>query len=195
MCPGAEDPPPSSSSLGADAAASQCSQEPVQDAPPASNEHGETPSLPPPEPGEDDECIEIIDEDEGDTPAPTIDEGDDDWISDISDTDEEDVSPTPPGQRPMAAGGNPNPNLKKRQAGHGSQRVKNKAKKSDVKKLWQEAGWDPKPAWLTWRAALQWLQGGGTTPPVRDPSRPRPRGQSLRRCCQLINMYEMTKGI
>ncbi|CAE7527033.1 unnamed protein product [Symbiodinium necroappetens] len=59
---------------------------------------------------EDDEWIEIVDDAE-EIPPPA-EEDEDGWISDVSDTEEE--------------------------AGHGSQRVKNKARKSDVKKLWQE---------------------------------------------------------
>ena len=66
---------------------------------------------------------------------------------------------------------------KKRQAGQGSQRVRNKAKKSDVKKMWHEAGWDPKPAWLTWRRALEWLKKGEQPPKKRPISSPQERAK------------------
>ena len=105
---------------------------------------------------EDDEWI-AIPADVEETP-PTNDE-EDEWLSDVSDTDEEEESPKA-AQRNREDGGN----HRKRQAGHGSQRVKNKARKSDVKKLWQEAGWGTKPSWLTWRAALAWLQRGERPP-------------------------------
>ena len=111
--------------------------------------------------GRDDEEWITIPEEEGDpSPEGTLEE-DMDWISDVSDTEEEEDDPVPPSrdrherhEPQREAGGNP----KKRAAGHGSQRVKNKARKSDIKKLWSQAGWGQKPEWLTWRAALAWLK-------------------------------------
>ncbi|CAE7209250.1 unnamed protein product, partial [Symbiodinium sp. CCMP2456] len=86
----------------------------------------------------------------GETPQPSShtpadDDGSEiEWESDTDDeqADNEHDTPTndPGGSKPP-----------RRQAGHGSQRVKNKARKSDVKKLWEERGWPDKPAWLTWR--------------------------------------------
>ena len=98
-------------------------------------------------------------------------EADADWISDVSDTDEEDLSPTPADTKngQSRTGGNPpGGNPTKKAAGHGSQRVKNKARKSDVKKLWHQAGWGVKPEWLTWRAALPRLKRG-EKPPEKKP--------------------------
>ena len=131
-----------------------------------------------PEQDEDDEWIEIHDDAEG---APPDEEDGDGWISDVSDTDEEDEEDTPPATSqphlPQAQGTGGNPRPTKRQAGHGSQRVKNKARKSDVKKLWQEAGWEPKPTWLTWKAALQWLQRGEQPPRKQPVSTPAERAK------------------
>ena len=162
----------------------QCSRDPEQAEVVAPNhglpEHQEAPSLDPPELAEEDEeWIEILEEEEeGDIPNVDNDEGEADWISDVSDTDEDEVSPPPQSQQHSAtAGGNPTTNSKKRPAGHGSQRVKNKAKKSDVKKLWQDAGWDPKPAWLTWRAALDWFRRGEQPPRKRPTSSPAERAK------------------
>ena len=118
---------------------------------------------------EDEEWITIPNEAGNLSPEETA-EDDMDWVSDVSDTEEEeeDSGSTPQDRQerhvPQQAGGNP----QKRAAGHGSQRVKNKARKSDVKKLWSQAGWGQKPEWLTWRAALSWLQRG-EKPPDKQP--------------------------
>ena len=60
-----------------------------------------------------------------------------DWESDLSDSEDEDDEPMPAAAQ---AGGQP----PKKKAGHGSQRVPNKAKKSDVKKRWRELDWGKK---------------------------------------------------
>ncbi|CAE7748543.1 YCF1, partial [Symbiodinium sp. CCMP2456] len=98
------------------------------------------------------------------SPGPDDDEDEDseiDWESDTddeqADTEHDPPTATPRGSKPQ-----------RRPAGHGSQRVKNKARKSDVKKLWEERGWPRKPAWLTWRGALAWLKRG-EIPPAKPP--------------------------
>ncbi|CAE7352112.1 unnamed protein product [Symbiodinium microadriaticum] len=80
-----------------------------------------------------------------------------DWESDLSDSEDEDDEPMPAAAQ---AGGQP----PKRKAGHGSQRVTNKAKKSDVKKRWRELDWGKKPKWLSWRKALDYILRGEKPP-------------------------------
>ena len=55
--------------------------------------------------------------------------------------------------------------------------MRNKAKKSDVKKMWHDAGWAPKPTWLTWRRALEWLKRGEQPPRKRPTSSPQERAK------------------
>ncbi|CAE7305788.1 unnamed protein product [Symbiodinium sp. CCMP2592] len=66
--------------------------------------------------------------------------------------------------QPMARGA-----PRKRKAGHGSQRVKNKGEKSDVKQLWGQLDWGEKPPWLSWRKALSYIKKG-VKPPWRQPT-------------------------
>ena len=96
-------------------------------------------------------------------------------------------SPEPPLQPPEAAQGprpgeqftaDPDrgqPKPRKRAAGHGSQRFKNKGQKSDVKALWRQLGWGDKPPWLNWRKARTSKEG---KPPWRQP-RVRPEHESM----------------
>ncbi|CAE7704187.1 YCF1 [Symbiodinium sp. CCMP2456] len=95
---------------------------------------------------------------------PTQDDDDDSLDEWESDTDDEQADTEQDPQLNKNRGDKP----QRRPAGHGSQRVKNKARKSDVKKLWEERGWPRKPAWLTWRKALEWLKRG-EIPPSRQP--------------------------
>ena len=133
-------------------------------------------------PGEDrpgDELDEATEEaDAGDFPPPEeaddelVDMPDEDleWDSDQPDTEDEEEEHT------QAAADQPGVKAPKRTAGHGSQRVANKAKKSDVKKLWRELNWGPKPKWLSWRAALQYIRRG-EPPPAKEPLPPTPSPQ------------------
>ena len=82
------------------------------------------------------------------------------WDSDSSDSEDEDT------KQQSAPAGEQTP---KRKAGHGSQRVTNKAKKSDVKKKWRELDWGKKPKWLSWRRALDYIFEGGETPSQGTP--------------------------
>ena len=77
----------------------------------------------------------------------------------------------------------------RRQAGHGSQRVKNKQRKSDVKRLWREAGWGDKPDWLSWKAALGWLKRGVCPPAKRPASNPEDRA----RLASLLTAHHYTR--
>ena len=121
-------------------------------------------------------------EQEADTgDAPLQDEADDEltdvpddeleWDSDQPDTEDEDeeLASATPATKPGAK-------APKRAAGHGSQRVANKAKKSDVKKLWRELGWGKKPKWLSWKAALGYIKRG-EQPPAKEPLLPTPSPQ------------------
>ncbi|CAE7394441.1 unnamed protein product [Symbiodinium necroappetens] len=96
---------------------------------------------------EDDELVDIQD--------------DPDWDSDSADSEEEDDAPQ--GSATQTGGQPP-----KRKAGHGSQRVTNKARKSDVKKRWRELDWGKKPKWLSWRRALDYILRG-EKPPNKEP--------------------------
>ncbi|CAE7939355.1 hypothetical protein AK812_SmicGene27094 [Symbiodinium microadriaticum] len=98
-------------------------------------------------------------------------EDDLEWDSDMPDSDDEDDSQT--AQAATAAAG---AKIPKRAAGHGSQRVANKAKKSDVKKRWRELDWGKKPKWLSWRAAVAYIQRG-EKPPAKEPLPPTPSPQ------------------
>ncbi|CAE7336523.1 YCF1, partial [Symbiodinium microadriaticum] len=93
------------------------------------------------------------------------------WESDQPDTEEEEDE-----QTAATTADKPGAKAPKRAAGHGSQRVANKAKKSDVKKLWRELGWGQKPKWLSWRSALQYIRRG-VQPPTRQPLPPTPSPQ------------------
>ena len=66
---------------------------------------------------------------------------------------------------------------RKRTAGHGSQRFKNKGQKSDVKALWRQLGWGDKPPWLSWRKTLPFIQRG-ERPPWQQP-RIRPEHRAM----------------
>ena len=93
------------------------------------------------------------------------------WESDLPDSEDEEVDPEPE-RTPTDQGGKP----PKRPAGHGSQRVTNKAKKSDVKKRWRELDWGKKPKWLSWRKARDYVIRG-EKPPLKEPLPPTPSPQ------------------
>ncbi|CAE7798805.1 YCF1, partial [Symbiodinium necroappetens] len=105
-----------------------------------------------------------LQEDDGELPT----QGDLDWESDTDD-DEEDEEP----EQTTPQSGRKAP---KRAAGHGSQRVANKAKKSDVKKRWRELEWGKKPTWLSWRGAVPYIMRG-EKPPAKQPLPPTPSPQ------------------
>ena len=95
-----------------------------------------------------------------------------DWESDTSDGgDDEEEDEEPEQTMPK-----PGKSAPKRAAGHGSQRLANKAKKSDVKKRWRELNWGKKPNWLSWRGALPYIQRG-EKPPMKQPLPPTPSPQ------------------
>ena len=96
-----------------------------------------------------------------------------DWDSDTTNGTEQEEDP------PLAQVPGGSPPLGRKKAGHGSQRIKNKAKKSDVKKRWRDLGWQPKPAWLSWREAIQWIIRG-EEPPRRKPFASRQQQDQLR---------------
>ena len=106
------------------------------------------------------------------------DEEDMEWDSDESDDEILELPDIPASQAPARQQqqqqrgkpqSGPQQQQQKRQSGHGSQRVKNKQKKSGVKHLWRQRDWGDKPAWLSWREALGWLKRG-VQPPARRPS-------------------------
>ncbi|CAE7248993.1 hypothetical protein AK812_SmicGene13784 [Symbiodinium microadriaticum] len=101
-----------------------------------------------------------------------VPEDDLEWDSDQPDTEDEEEEPEPASASAAASGAK----APKGAAGHGSQRVANKAKKSDVKKVWREMNWGKKPKWLSWRAALAYIQRG-EQPPAKEPLPPTPSPQ------------------
>ncbi|CAE7275082.1 unnamed protein product, partial [Symbiodinium sp. KB8] len=111
-----------------------------------------------------------MDHDEEHEPTGNQDD-DDDWESDTSDSEVEAENDEPESTTPTTGKKTP-----KRAAGHGSQRLANKAKKSDVKKRWRELEWGDKPKWLSWRGALLYIQRG-EKPPARQPLPPTPSPQ------------------
>ena len=110
---------------------------------------------------------------EGEESSPHLADDELDWESDTSNGTEQEEDP-PAAQ----TAGDPIPPGRKK-AGHGSQRVKNKAKKSDVKKRWGDLGWQPKPAWLSWQQAIQWIIRG-EEPPRKKPFASRQQQEQLR---------------
>ncbi|CAE7800173.1 APUM5 [Symbiodinium sp. KB8] len=111
---------------------------------------------------------------EGENPHednPTDDQADLDWESDTSDGDDDDEDNEP--EQTTPAQGRKAP---KRAAGHGSQRLANKAKKSEVKKRWRELDWGKKPHWLSWRGAIPYIIRG-EKPPAKQPLPPTPSPQ------------------
>ena len=111
-----------------------------------------------------------MDHDEEHEPTGNQDD-DDDWESDTSDSEVEAENDEPESTTPTTGKKTP-----KRAAGHGSQRLANKAKKSDVKNRWRELEWGDKPKWLSWRGALLYIQRG-EKPPARQPLPPTPSPQ------------------
>ena len=111
------------------------------------------------------------------------DDGDVEWESDESEDEEDHGVPgttadeaTKQQQQRGKPQGQQQPQPK-RQSGHGSQRVKNKQRKSDVKRLWRDAGWGDKPEWLSWKEALGWLKRGARPPAKRPASKPEDRAR------------------
>ena len=122
------------------------------------------------------------------------------WDSDESDEDsdpdlqEASSSSTVPHQQ----GGNPQKQQQrqqqqpqpKRSAGHGSQRVKNKQRKSDVKRLWKDKNWGDKPTWLSWKSALDWIKRGVRPPPKQPTSTPEERASFA----SLLSAHKYTRN-
>ncbi|OLP90072.1 hypothetical protein AK812_SmicGene28379 [Symbiodinium microadriaticum] len=110
-------------------------------------------------------------QEEADDELTDVPDDDLEWDSDQPDTEDEDEEPATAASAAKSGAKAP-----KRAAGHGSQRVANKAKKSDVKKLWRELGWGKKPKWLSWKKALSYIKRG-EQPPAKEPLPPTPSPQ------------------
>ena len=75
------------------------------------------------------------------------------------------------------------PQKQERAVGAGSQRVRNKDTKNEIKKKFYATGWGDKPAWITWKAVHRYVLAGIRPPATRvkviiDPLQPTRAGSA-----------------